>query len=127
MSRSGQLQSRGEGDGYGTVVPYADDQLEGTMPEFNSGGSTSSGPAGMGTRSAQYTGSYIVLLDPRNQKAGLTALPSGAGLGEAQSASAFDVAGTAEALASDESVVFEEIGVAVVGAEPDQRQALART
>jgi hypothetical protein len=81
----------------------------------------------MGARSAQYTGSYIVLLDPRSQKAGFTALRPGAGLGEAQSASASDVAGTAEALASDESVVFEEIGVAVVAAEPDQRQALART
>jgi hypothetical protein len=108
-------------------VPYADDQLEGTMPEFNSGGSTSSGPAGMGARSARYTGSYIVLLDKRNQKAGLTAARSGAGFGEAQSASASDVAGIAEALASDESVVFEEIGVAVVAAEPHQRQALVRT
>ena len=61
------------------------------MPEFNSGGSTS-GPAGMGARRAQYTGAYIVLLDPRNQKSGLTALRSGARLGEAQSAWASDVA-----------------------------------
>lgn len=100
----------------------ADDQLEGTNAGVQQWGiDIRSGRDGRSD--AQYTGSYIVLLDPRNQKAGLTALPSGAGLGEAQSASAFDVAGTAEALASDESVVFEGIGVAVVGAEPDQRQA----
>ena len=95
------------------------------MPEFT--GTAMAGPVGMGARSAQYTGSYIVLLDPRHQKAALTALRSGAGLGDAQSAAASDVAGTAEALASGETIVFEEIGVAVVAAEPDQRQALART
>ncbi len=96
------------------------------MPEFT-GGPAMAGPVGMGARTAQYTGSYIVLLDPRHQKAALTALRSGAGIGDAQSAAASDVAGTAEALASGETIVFDEIGVAVVAAEPDQRQALART
>ena len=66
----------------------------------------------MGARTAQYTGSYIVLLDPRHQKAALTALRSGAGIGDAQSAAASDVAGTAEALESGETIVFDEIGVA---------------
>ena len=83
------------------------------------------GPVGMGARSAQYTGSYIVCR-PAPQKAALTALRSGAGLGDAQSR-CVRRRPAPQSVASGETIVFDEIGVAVVPAEPDQRQALTRT
>ncbi len=76
---------------------------------------------------AQYTGAYIVLLAPDDTDAAMSALRSGAGIAAAERAPGDDPAATSEALASGASVVFEEIGVAVVNAEPDQRQALLRS
>jgi len=80
-----------------------------------------------GAQAGQYTGNYLVLLNPDDLDAGMQALQSGAGISAADRADAGDAAATSEMLAEGVSVVFDEIGVAVVSAAPDQRQALMRS
>ncbi|MDB1088242.1 S8 family serine peptidase [Streptomyces sp. ACA25] len=74
-----------------------------------------------------WTGRYLVLLDPRSGTRGLDALRSGAGIAPAQRVTGSESGGTAEALEEAGSVVFDGLGVAVVEAFPDQRDALLVT
>jgi len=74
-------------------------------------------------RPLQYTGAYLVLLDD-DAGAGLSALSDAAGVGGVEAVS--DPGAAADVLEGGGSVLFEQIGVAVVTVEPDQRQALLR-
>ncbi|MFF8619246.1 S8 family serine peptidase [Streptomyces sp. NPDC015350] len=83
-------------------------------------------PSADGTsRGTQYTGRYVVVLDPNSQQRGLDALVSAAGIAPVRR-----VRGVAAAEASgllenpDVSVVFEDLAVAVVEVRPEQRLAL---
>jgi subtilisin family serine protease len=82
--------------------------------------------AGVGARPNQLTGNYLVLLEPGTEDAGLAALHAAAGTGAPEHVSADDAPGAAEVLQQGGAVVFDEIGVGVVAAEPDQREAVMR-
>jgi subtilisin family serine protease len=79
--------------------------------------------AGVSARAGEYTGAYLVLVDPERADAGLAVLADRAGVGPAEHATGDEDAVT-EALDAGASVVFDSIGVAVVTAEPDQQDAL---
>ncbi|MET9914122.1 S8 family serine peptidase [Streptomyces sp. NPDC006476] len=80
---------------------------------------------GLGT---EYTGRYVVLLDPSNQEAGLNALRSSADIASVERVRGTESANVAELLERpDVSVLFEELGAAVVEVRPDQRHALVTT
>jgi subtilisin family serine protease len=81
--------------------------------------------AGVGAEAGQLTGKFIVLLDPDNPGAGMAALAEEAGVSIPTARSRRR--SLAEALAEDDSVVLNEIGVAVVSANPDQQRSLFRT
>jgi subtilisin family serine protease len=85
-----------------------------------------SGPlAGQG---AEYTGRYVVLLEPSNQESGLNALRSAADIAPVERVRGTEAANVAELLERpDVSVLFEELGAAVVEVRPDQRHALVTT
>ncbi len=71
------------------------------------------------------TGRYLVLLDTDNIDDGLRAMDDSAGIRHvAHSADFRDHSPSGEQLASEESLVFDELGVAVVTMEPGQAQAL---
>ncbi|MET7716180.1 S8 family serine peptidase [Streptomyces sp. NPDC005407] len=74
---------------------------------------------------AEYTGRYVVLLDPSNQENGLNALRSAADIAPVERVRGTEAANVAELLERpDVSVLFEELGAAVVEVRPDQRHAL---
>jgi hypothetical protein len=70
----------------------------------------------------QFTGAYLVVLDPADPNAGMSALTSAAGVGPAEHVSAEP--DSSAILEESEAVVFDQIGVAVVTVDPDQEQAL---
>ncbi|MFB7247289.1 S8 family serine peptidase [Streptomyces populi] len=86
-------------------------------------------PNGSGTsRRTEYTGRYVVLLDPGNQESGLNALRSSADIAPVERVRGTETVNVAELLdRPDVSVHFEELGVAVVEVRPEQRHALVTT
>jgi subtilisin family serine protease len=83
--------------------------------------------AGILKRSREYTGRFLVLLDPENADQGMAALQSRAGIARTERVRSSEAEGTAELLERAGAVMFEELGVAVVEAAPDQQQALMAT
>lgn len=83
-------------------------------------------PNGTGSgQGAEYTGRYVVLLDPSNQESGLNALRSSADIASVERVRGTEAANVAELLERpDVSVHFEELGAAVVEVRPEQRHAL---
>ncbi|MFJ9467330.1 S8 family peptidase [Streptomyces caniferus] len=78
--------------------------------------------SGQGT---EYTGRYVVLLEPGDQESGLNALRSSADIASVERVRGTDAAHVAELLERpDVSVLFEELGAAVVEVRPEQRHAL---
>jgi subtilisin family serine protease len=76
-------------------------------------------------RGAEYTGRYVVLLDQTDPERGLNALRSAAGVASVERVRGAEPEIAAEALARpDTSVLLDELAVAVVDAQPDQRHAL---
>ncbi|MDQ4049338.1 MAG: S8 family serine peptidase [Actinomycetota bacterium] len=82
-----------------------------------------SDPMGGGL-SQETTGRYLVLFEEGATKAGLKALTNTTGAKVASSADTKSGVFSAEELEQD-SVLFDDLGVAVISAEPDQLQALA--
>jgi len=81
--------------------------------------------SGQGT---QYTGRYVVLLDPNNQESGLNAMRSSADIAPVERVRSVDAANVAELLERpDVSVHFEELGAAVVEVRPEKRLPLLTT
>ncbi|MFI6443541.1 S8 family serine peptidase [Kitasatospora sp. NPDC050543] len=76
------------------------------------------------TRSRRNTGRFLVLLDTDDMERGLTALHSRAGLASAEHVRGMDASSRAEALSGAGTVVLDDLGVAIVEANPDQRGAL---
>ncbi|MDQ0946118.1 subtilisin family serine protease [Streptomyces phaeochromogenes] len=77
---------------------------------------------------AEYTGRYVILLDPSNQESGLNALRSAADIAPVERVRGAETNNVAELLENPTvSVQFEELGVAVVEVRPDQRHALVTT
>ncbi|MET7293120.1 S8 family serine peptidase [Streptomyces griseoloalbus] len=82
-------------------------------------------PTGYGNRKSKYTGRYVVLLDQTEPEQGLETLRSAAGIATVERVSGADPDDSLELLArADASVLFDNLGVAVVETEPDQRHAL---
>lgn len=78
-----------------------------------------------GSSPQETTGRYLVLFEESAVKAGAKALAKAAGVTVSSSADTEGGVFSAEELEGNESLLFEELGVAVVSAEPDQLQALA--
>ncbi|MEU0213395.1 S8 family peptidase [Streptomyces canus] len=79
-------------------------------------------------RGAEYTGRYVVLLDPDNQESGLSALRSAADIAPVQRVSEVETTTVSDLLENPGvSVHFEELGAAVVEVRADQRHALVTT
>ncbi|OXY94703.1 protease [Streptomyces diastatochromogenes] len=79
-------------------------------------------------RGAEYTGRYVVLLDQADPERGLNALRSTAGVAAVERVRGAEPESAAEMLARPgTSVLFDELAVAVVDAQPDQRHALVTT
>ena len=79
-------------------------------------------------RDAEYTGRYVILLDQGNQESGLEALRASADIAPVERIRGHEAANVAELLERpDVSVLFEELGAAVVEVRPDQRHALVTT
>jgi subtilisin family serine protease len=73
----------------------------------------------------EYTGRYVILLDPSNQESGLNALRSSADVASVERVRGGEPGNVAELLERpDVSVLFEELGAAVVEVRPEQRHAL---
>ncbi|UUU22427.1 S8 family serine peptidase [Streptomyces sp. DSM 40750] len=80
---------------------------------------------GQGT---EYTGRYVILLDPGNQESGLNALRSAADIATVERVRGTETANVAELLERpDVSVLFEDLAAAVVEVRPEQRHALVTT
>lgn len=73
----------------------------------------------------EYTGRYLVLLDQDDPQSGLAALESGAGVSSAEHIPGGDAG--IHAFEQGGSVVLDDLGVAIVAADPDQRSALEMT
>ncbi|QZY13896.1 S8 family serine peptidase [Streptomyces decoyicus] len=86
-------------------------------------------PNGPGTgQGTEYTGRYVVLLDPGDEESGLNALRSSADIASVERVRGTEAANVAELLERpDVSVLFEELGAAVVEVRPEQRHALVTT
>ncbi|MFJ6757164.1 S8 family peptidase [Streptomyces sp. NPDC091273] len=86
-------------------------------------------PDGLGTgQRSEYTGRYVVVLDPRDQESGLNALRSAADIAPVErvrGAAAAHVSGLLED--PEVSVLFEDLAVAVVEVRPENRFALVTT
>ncbi|MGW0820063.1 S8 family peptidase [Streptomyces sp. NPDC002845] len=79
-------------------------------------------------QSSEYTGRYVVLLDPSDQESGLNALRSNAGIASVERVRGTETANISELLErSDVSVLFEDLAAAVVEVRPEQRHALVTT
>lgn len=73
----------------------------------------------------EYTGRYVVLLEPGDQESGLNALRASADIASVERVRGTETANVAELLERpDVSVLFEELGAAVVEVRPEQRHAL---
>ncbi|MEU3614729.1 S8 family serine peptidase [Streptomyces sp. NPDC006872] len=82
----------------------------------------------MTTQGTEYTGRYVVLLDPGGQESGLNALRSSADIASVERVRGTETANVAELLERpDVSVLFEELGAVVVEVRPEQRHALVTT
>lgn len=76
----------------------------------------------------EYTGRYVVLLDQRETERGLDALRSSAGIASVERVRGTEAAGAAELLQRpDISVLFDDLGAAVVEVSPEQRHTLVTT
>ncbi|MEV0635322.1 S8 family serine peptidase [Streptomyces sp. NPDC050619] len=85
-----------------------------------------SGP--VGGQGSEYTGRYVILLDPSNQESGLNALRSSADIASVERVRGTETANVAELLERpDISVHFEDLAAAVVEVRPEQRHALVTT
>ncbi len=72
-----------------------------------------------------YTGRYVVLLDQAEARQGIEGLRSAVGVQSVETVSGADPDEAKEVLAAtDTSVLFDNLGVAVVDTDPDQRHAL---
>ena len=78
-----------------------------------------------GSSPQETTGRYLVLFEQSAVKAGVKALAKTAGVTVSSTADTEAGVFSAEELEQHESLLFEDLGVAVVSAEPDQLQALA--
>lgn len=97
-----------------------DRRVSGEQPERPNGHLTG--------RSTQYTGRYVILLDPSGQESGLNALRSAADIAPVERVRGAAAADVSELLERpDVSVLFEDLAVAVVEVRPDQRFALVTT
>lgn len=77
---------------------------------------------------SEYTGRYVVLLDPSNQESGLNALRSNADIAPVERIRGAEAANVAELLERpDVSVLFDDLAAAVVEVRPDRRHALVTT
>ncbi|KUL40841.1 S8 family peptidase [Streptomyces regalis] len=87
------------------------------------------GPSGPLTgQNTEYTGRYVVLLDPSDQESGLNALRSNADIASVERVRGTDTTNITELLERpDISVLFEDLAAAVVEVRPDQRHALVTT
>ncbi|MFJ8029472.1 S8 family peptidase [Streptomyces sp. NPDC096032] len=84
--------------------------------------------AGISKQSAEFTGRYVILLDQDEPERGMEALRSSVGISAVERVGGAEAVGAAELLQRpDVSVVFDDLGVAVVSAQPDQRHALVTT
>ncbi|MEV5409783.1 S8 family serine peptidase [Thermopolyspora sp. NPDC052614] len=80
--------------------------------------------AGVNAQPAQYTGAHLVLLDPRDAGAGMSALTSRAGVAEATHIHPQEREHISEILAESGAVILDELGVAIVTVDPDQQEAM---
>ncbi|BBC35646.1 Protease [Streptomyces graminofaciens] len=79
-------------------------------------------------QNSEYTGRYVVLLDPSNQESGLNALRANADIASVERVRGTDIENITELLERpDVSVLFEDLAAAVVEVRPDQRHALVTT
>jgi subtilisin family serine protease len=77
---------------------------------------------------SEYTGRYVVLLDPSDQESGLNALRSNADIASVERVRGSETTNVAELLERpDVSVLFEDLAAAVVEVRPEQRHALVTT
>ncbi|MCC5037034.1 S8 family serine peptidase [Streptomyces sp. WAC 00631] len=83
--------------------------------------------AGISKTAGEYTDRFLVLLAPGAQEEGMATLRSRAGTEPAERIRPDVTESTAEVLEQAGSVVFEDLGVAVVQAAPDQRRAVMET
>jgi subtilisin family serine protease len=82
---------------------------------------------GVDAQPGQYTRACLVLLAEGDVAEGLDALRSGAGIRTAAHIGAGNPTAALDGLADGDAVVFDQLGVAVVAAEPDRREALLRS
>lgn len=82
---------------------------------------------GIAKRADEYTGRYLVLLDPAEPDRGMAQLRSGAGVARARRVRASEAESTAAALDESGAVLIEGIGVGIVTVQPDQRESLRAT
>ncbi|MBO8195653.1 S8 family serine peptidase [Streptomyces oryzae] len=76
-------------------------------------------------QATEYTGRYVVVLDPNDPESGLNRLRSSAGIASVERVRGTETAHVAGLLENpDVSVLFEELGAAVVEVRPEQRHAL---
>ncbi|MCX4587713.1 S8 family serine peptidase [Streptomyces sp. NBC_01481] len=73
----------------------------------------------------EYTGRYLVLLDSENLTSGVAALEKQAGISKPEHVSGAEAASASQALAEGQSIVLDDLGVAIVSVDLDQRPALA--
>jgi subtilisin family serine protease len=85
-------------------------------------------PNGFGGQGSEYTGRYVILLDPSNQESAINALRSAADIGTVERVRGAEAENVAELLERpDVSVLFEDLSAAVVEVRPEQRHALVTT
>ncbi|MDN0197160.1 S8 family serine peptidase [Streptomyces sp. S.PNR 29] len=85
-------------------------------------------PDGFGGEGTEYTGRYVVLLDPSNQENAINALRSSADIATVERVRGAEAENVAELLERpDVSVLFEDLSAAVVEVRPEQRHALVTT
>jgi subtilisin family serine protease len=92
-----------------------------TQPDDLGGGLAD---AGARVGADEYTGRYITLLDQADTAGAMSSLAEATGVAPAEQVSAAEPEAVAQALDAGANVVLEDIGVAIVSAEPDQRQSL---
>lgn len=77
---------------------------------------------------SEYTGRYVVLLDPSDQESGINALRASADIASVERVRGAEAGNVAELLERpDVSVLFEDLAAAVVEVRPEQRHALVTT
>ncbi|MET7761780.1 S8 family serine peptidase [Streptomyces sp. NPDC005393] len=102
--------------------------LNGPMGRGHNGERPMRGESPLGRQVTEYTGRYVVLLDQQEPERGMDALRSSVGIASVERVRGAEARGAAELLQRpDVSVLFDELGVAVVDVQPDQRHALVTT